>query len=180
MDFTAMNQFLTEESIKTHLEHLRQLKLKLSVMEKCYPEILGKDIFTINHLNLDRETKCEVTEIIKNIRAHEKYFGSFSMSKRKCERIKQVYSSVEKLIYDAYELARTNGEGFLFAYVDGRGRIGLEFSGDLSYPFSRYEPILALDAFEHAYFADYSFARDKYIKNALQYWNTQMIEEKLS
>ena len=156
MDFTAMNQFLTEESIKTHLEHLRQLKLKLSVMEKCYPDILGKDIFTINHLNLDRETKREVTELIKNIRAHEKYFGSFSMSKRKCERIKQVYSSVEKLLYDAYELARTNGEGFLFAYVDGRGRIGLEFSGDLSYPFSRYEPILALDAFEHAYFADYS------------------------
>ena len=59
MNFKAMNMFLSEENIKRHLEHLRTMKLKYSILEKSLPELKGRSIAQIVRLGINRKLKDE-------------------------------------------------------------------------------------------------------------------------
>lgn len=180
MKIDAMNLFLSRENIDKHLEHLRQARLRLSVLEKSYPKLSGLDLKEIYSLGLSRDVKDKAIYLHKYIKSHELFFNSFSLERNKCDNIKKYYSSRERFVYEIFRLASANAYGFIYVYIDGKRGPKIDFSADFANPFSRYEPCLALDLYEHTYFADYGFARDKFLRNTLTYLNVELLDMKLS
>lgn len=172
MNLNAMNLFLSEENIKRHLEHLRTQKLKYSILEKSVPELKGKSIKEILRSGIKRDIKDEATKLLLYIRSHEVFFNSFTELPRKSMNLINNYSSREKFIYDVYTSSMENDYGFLYVYNDKQGLTHIAFNKEMDGAFIRYEPILALDLYEHTYFADYGFAKDKFLRGALAYFDT--------
>ena len=78
------------------------------------------------------------------------------------------------MLYEAEVMARTINCGFIYIYINKIGKI--EISSDAEEVFINFNPILALDMYEHSYFLDYGFKKDKYIRAALSYFDTDMIK----
>ena len=166
MDTVAMNTFLSEGSIRQHTEHLRRLRLRHSVNEECYPEIKGKGLRAVSRMNIPVSERREIVENMRSIKAHELYFSSFSDTREAVKPLRRYYSSEDAFLYEALELSRDCHAAFLYVCVE-RGRPTLCVSRGEDDIFIAREPLLALDLFEHAYFSDYGFEREKYLKAAL-------------
>ena len=169
MNVKAMNMFLSEENIKRHLEHLRTHKLKLSILEKSQPELKGKDINEISKMSINRDIREEALNLIWYIKSHECFFKSFCQVQLKSECVLKYFSSREKFLYDLSVEAKEHDHGFLYVYLDRRGVPRTSFLAEPSGAFLKFTPILALDLYEHTYFLDYGFMKDKFISNALIY-----------
>ena len=57
--------------------------------------------------------------------------------------------------------------GFIYIFSAGGSSPRILHSSDIPRVFERDTPTLALDISEHAYFADYGFERDNYLKSAV-------------
>jgi superoxide dismutase len=69
-------------------------------------------------------------------------------------------------------MAMNVGSGFVGVWLRG-GRPQLFSVTDYALGLQG-KPILALDLCEHAYFGDYAFCKERYIKEALRYINTDV------
>lgn len=172
MNIKAMNMFLSEESIKKHLEHLRTEKLKLSILEKSVPEIKGKNISEIAKLSIKREVRDEALQLIWYIKSHECFFRSFCQVQLKSERLLRFFSSREKFLYDIFTEAMKYKYGFLYVFVDKRGMPRTAFESEHNIAFTKIDPILAIDLYEHTYFSDYGFMKNKFLNNSLSFLDT--------
>ena len=76
--------------------------------------------------------------------------------------------------------AKEREYGFLFVYLDKYGIPRCRFSTATDGAFINYEPILALDLYEHAYFNDYGFNRDRYLRSALEYLDLERLNSDIS
>ena len=168
MNFEAMNMFLSAENIKKHLEHLRTLRLKYSVLEKSVPEIAKRDILEISKLRISSQIREEATRLLWNIRSHELFFDSFT--DRPTWTNKEI--SREKLMYDILQMSYDKDYGFIYIYNDRNGRIKISHSIEYDGAFVTYTPGLCIDVCEHVYFCDYGFKKDRYVGGALSYLNT--------
>lgn len=171
MNIKAMSMFLSEDNIKRHLEQLRTYRLRLSILEKSLPELKGKDINEINRLPLERKAKEEALVLHWAIKSHECFFDSFSEMPGRSEMIDKHYSSRDSFIYNLYTEGMKSGCGFLYVYVN-RSVPKTLFLNEFDMSFLRIKPILTLDLFEHTYFLDYGFAKDRFLRSALSYLNT--------
>lgn len=170
----ALKGFLSEENIKRHFEYLRNLRLKLSIHEKSEPSLIGKSISEVSRMPLMADHREEVLRLKWRIKAHECFFGSFSLSPRSSELVNNHFCSRERFVYEIFLEAMKTEHGFLFVYLDKkRPRIVTESTGGGA--FIKYEPILAVDLYEHTYFNDYGFRKDRYIRNALMYLDTEKL-----
>ncbi len=167
MDFKAMNRFLSEENIKRHLEHLRTQKLRLSILEKSIPELGGKTMAQICRSNLKSAVKDEALDLMWYIRSHECFFDSFCENQQRNMLILKHFSSLEKYIYDIYTEAKGYNHGFLYMFIDKLGIPRTHYSDRYDGAFVKYKPCLAIDLYEHTYFSDYGFDRERFLKNAL-------------
>ena len=171
MDLKAMNMFLSEDNIKRHLEHLRNYRLKLSILEKSLPELKGKAMSEIIRTGFSRDIREEALRLIWYIKSHECFFDSFTESPKRSDRLAKAYSSREKFVYDLYLEAKDRDFGFLYVYLD-REMPKILFMSDWDRSFMKIKPLLALDLYEHTYFTDYGFAKDRFIRSALMYLDT--------
>lgn len=169
MNIKAMNMFLSEENIKRHLEHLRTQKLRLSILEKSEPNLKGKEMNEISRLSINREIREEALYLMWYIKSHECFFKSFCQVQLKSERVLKYFSSREKFLYDLSCQAKELDHGFFYIFLDKRGAPRTEFATNPSGVFMKYTPILALDLYEHTYFSDYGFMKEKFLSNALTY-----------
>ncbi len=174
MNIKAMNSFLSEDNIKRHLEYLRSLRLRLSILEKSLPELKGKGMVGIYRLPLDRAAKDEAIRLHWLIKSHEYFFDSFSESPGKNEIIKKHFGSRESFIYNVYTEAMYLDGGFLYIYMN-RGMPKTVFMSEADISLMKNEPLLALDLFEHTYFLDYGFSKEKFLRSALTYLNTNKL-----
>lgn len=150
-----------------HAEHLRTLKLQMSIFEKSYPELSGKSCREILRLPLKRTEREAAAALKADILAHELYFSSFSSPHQKSDCVRGAYGSEANFIYQLYRAAEGE-DGFLFIKPDRRGTpIWQICHRSLEGYLSAATPILAVDLCEHAYFYDYGFDRLSYLKNAL-------------
>lgn len=170
-----MNMFLSEDNIKRHLEHLRTLRLRYSILEKSFPELMGKEIKEILRMNIDKGLKDEALSLLRNIKSHECYFDSFTELPKRSDEVIRYYASREKFLYDLFCEGKEKEYGFLFVYIDKYGIARYSFSTLNDGAYLRYEPILAVDMYEHAYFNDYGFSKDKYLKSALEYLDLERL-----
>lgn len=171
MNTRAMNIFLSEENINRHLDYFRRLKLKYSILEKSFPFLTSKSLGEVASCNLNRADKFEVMNLLWEIYAHECYFNSFTSQPQRCDKIKAFYSSQDRFVYELYDMSKEQNSGFLFVYLDGKGKPSASISNKPDGAFVKYLPVLALDLCEHSYFADYGFKKDKYIRSALTYFD---------
>ena len=171
MDISAMNMFLSEDNIKRHLEHYRTQKLRLSIIEKSFPLLKGRTIGVIWRLSIDRTARAEAIWLKWYIESHGCFFDSFSISLQKSKIISKAYSSCEKFLYEIYLEAMKREYGFLYVYLD-KGAPKIIFEAEPNIAFLKVKPILCFDLYEHTYFSDYIFGKEKFIRSALTYLNT--------
>ncbi len=160
-------EFISRTNCEIHKEHLRTLKLRMSIFEKSYPEMIGKSCKELLKLQIRRSEREEAAMLKADILAHDLYFASFSSPNSAAERVRDAYGSEALFLY---QLSRTalEADGFLFLFPDKKGApIWKACEEPLELLSQGIEPILALDLCEHAYFYDYLFDKGAYVKSAL-------------
>lgn len=171
--------FLSDANKSIHREYLRQLKLRMSIFEKSYPWIKGKNIREIARGRLKSDERDELIRIKAEVLAHEMYFSSFGES-HGAPSVRKEYGSEASFLYRLFCEAKECSEGgFLIVYIDKNKRIN-SYSGLEYYSvFDESRPCLALDLCEHAFFYDYLFEREKYIKSAISRFDLSKIENEV-
>ncbi len=163
----AMLHFLSKESINAHMEYMNMLKDKISVIEKSYEDLIGKSPEALLKMNLPRGCSAEVHELCVSYLSHKMYFSSFADNNAPCPGVKKFYSSEDALLYEILDMAKSSAEGFIYVFKGGEKPPRIIHSEDSKGVFQKNMPTLALDICEHAYFADYGFQRDRYLRNAV-------------
>ena len=163
--------FVSEDNLKLHLEYLNDLKLKLSVFSKSYPEFSGGDITRIKRSRIDKTLKTQVIALISEIKSHECYFDSFCISPKAYKQIRRYFSSEDGFVYEIFLAARSSNGNFVYVYSDKKGSPIISDS-------YHENPVFAIDISEHAYFLDYGFSRDEYLRRALGYLNLEKLSLK--
>ena len=172
-----IDKIISDGARRLHIDELSRMRLRYSVLEKSIPALSGVGIREILKLKLPRDVKREAVEAQGMIKAHELYFSSFAGGICRCDRIKEHHTSENAFLYDIMREALPFGEGFCFLMM---GRSGVyHFLTKMPCeafikPFAT--PVLALDLYEHAYFIDYGFEREEYLKRALSFWNLTLIK----
>ena len=172
-----MRSFLTEENIKKHQEYLRNLRLKYSVLEKSEPKLQAAEPADIIRLPIKQDIKREAIVLMSEIISHEVYFTSFSKMRTASPHIRKKFGAESSFLYELYKMAKEHRCGFLYIYADKYGGISpiIDKTGEILH--IKRKPLLAVDLFEHAYFSDYGFLREKYIENALAHLDLTKISE---
>ena len=162
-----MLYFLTEDSIKGHIEYMNTVFSRYMIYEKSIPELKGKTLSQIVKMRLDKSDKEKIVALLKEYYSHKTYFNSFSKNDKPCKEIKRFYSSENDFCYRAVERARVEDGGFLYILKGRKGSPVIAHTRDMPLLYISYTPILALDLCEHAYFADYGYNKDEYIRRAV-------------
>jgi superoxide dismutase len=171
---TGMECFLSEDAIELHKAYLNNLKLRYSVLEKCYPEIKGKSIQQLGRIkSIRREEK--IIEAKGEIICHELFFNSFGSPYQSSKNAREQYRSEACFLYEMQELASNNYVKYIIAYTD-YGKIKIKAINRFFEMQSISNPVLSLDVCEHAYFMNYAFDKEKYIKSALSYVNLSQLD----
>ena len=164
MDKNAMRFFLSEHNIDLHVQHLEELRLRLSIFSKSGYEIIGKSYHELCRIRLG-DARGEILSLASDIFYHELYFSSFGMGGTKAASRGSRYSSAAGFLYELEREAMRHTEGFLLVYQDS---VGAVIGHSASMVHRRLgEPKLAIDLAEHAYFIDYGFDKLSYVRAAL-------------
>jgi hypothetical protein len=165
MNFEGLNCFLSEDNLRRHREFLNTARLKLSILHKSDSRLKGITLDEARRLRGDRSLREELCSLLWCINSHEAYFDSFRVNPYVDPR-KRTMS--EKMLYDIYSLGMSKDHGFI--YISGEcDNVKLSFSDDNN-RFENFDgKILCLDLYEHAYFLDYGYNKDKYLKNAINH-----------
>ena len=172
-----MEDFFSIENLNLHKEYLRQEKIRYSVYEICYPEIKDKSLFELKHMRLGND-KEKIIGMKADIILHDVFFNSFGNRYEASEAIRGQYRTEQNFLYELYEASR-EGIGFTVVYID-KGKITVSSGEKLLESRREIVPLLTIDLCEHAYFLDYGFNKEEYLKNAISFLNLKKIEEKLS
>ena len=169
-------RFVSERALSLHKEYVEAERLRLSVIEKTYPELSGRSARDI--LRTKCADKREAARLKLNISCHELYFSSFGGQYAASEAIRRSYGSEATFLYKLGKFAEECGERFAFIYADGKA---VRVRGGDEWSLLRIdEGPLVIDLFEHAYFLDYGFDKKAYIKNLLPYLDLSLLDKKLS
>ena len=163
----AMLCFLSRDSILAHIDYMKNLRHRYSIIEKSYPALSGKDIFSCKGRGLPRTVRDEAEELMREYLSHKLYFSSFAENLSPCQKIRKFYPSEDSFCYEVLTLARKYNGGFIYIFSAGGSSPRILHSSDIPRVFERDTPTLAFDISEHAYFADYGFERDNYLKSAV-------------
>ncbi len=179
MNNEPLSRFLSEKSIFLHKEYLKNEKAKYSIFEKSFPEIVGRSFYELYAMrSLKRSVKEEAIALLANINLHELYFSSFCQNSLPCKEIKEYYSSESAFLYEAWLLGREKRGGFLYFYLDRRGKPCVAYTDTGIDAFLKAAPCLAIDLCEHAYFLDYGFEGGEYLRRALGFLDISRLTDK--
>ncbi len=175
MEKDSMRNFLSSENIGIHKEYLKKLKLKYSVLTKSDPRLLRLDIFDMRRKLPRSDIKSEAMSLLSEILSHEIYFSSFSDKRIRCPRLCERYGSENSFLYELFSAAKPHCHGFLYIFSD---KLGVRYEiSDGNYIFKNSLPCLAVDLYEHAYFQDYRFDRERYLEAAISNLDLSKITE---
>lgn len=165
-----MLDFLSEENIEIHKESVRQKKLKLSIIEKSVEGIKGANIREIMRQKLKKNDRDDALALMSDIRLHEIFFSSFAENTySSSEPVKRRYGSEASFLNELYRECMSQCFGFVCVFFL-EGNVSIETAAfELHKLFYHSDPILAIDVSEHAYFLDYGFDKERYLRSALPY-----------
>ena len=164
-----MMRFVGENTARLHREHLNNIKLRYSILEKSEPRLGGLTVGAIKTCRrVDSAIKSDAIALLSDISAHELYFSSYGMPGGRCERLRKTYGSESAFLYSVLKGALDFGEGYCFIADCGKAirSINVKSAREI-YLEPKIVPKLCIDLYEHAYFGDYGFNREGYLSAAL-------------
>ncbi len=179
MNKSVMREFLSEDNLNLHLSHLKNESHRYAILEKSISGLAGLDAREIARSGLKREERSEAIERLSYIESHKNYFDSFAHLTKKCDNVRKHFGSEEKFLYEVFECARYESYGFVYVYLDKRRQPKIEFAKP-SDAYIKFLPILSIDLYEHAYFLDYGFEKEKYLRAAISRLDIEKIENALT
>ena len=170
-----MCSFLDERYYEAHKEYLRGLKLRYSVFEHEFPVIKNVNYQELRRVKLARQDRINVQSLALEILLHEAYFSSFTSNENThSESVRELLCSEDNLKSQLYGMAMSSGVKFV-GVVERSDKAQLFVVNDYS-RFLDGQVIIAVDMCEHAYFGDYGFNKEKYIRYALKYINRSLFD----
>ena len=162
------------EGESLHREYLGNLRLRYSILEKSIDGLRGRGIGDIMRMRLPPEERLRCAELYARIRLHEIFFDSFSQNAvigaRRYKTVDRCFGSTSALAYELFCRARDEGEGFLCIYSRAN-KIEIKRGASSAELLIVGEPALCIDLCEHAYFPDYGFDRERYLRSSLERLN---------
>ncbi len=173
------DSFLSEENINEHKHYLEKMKIKYSVYETCNKAIANVDIKGLNRMRLG-EDKKDVVNLKSKILCHELFFTSFAAEPYSSSHIiRKKYRTESSFLYDIYTRGCNLDIGYIILYVV-KGNIGVFFGNEICELFLKTTPVLCVDMYEHSYFSDYGFEKEKYLEKALARWDLTKVDKILT
>ena len=164
-----MLSFFSEENYEIHKSYLRTLRLKYSILEKSMDGIKDKKINDIIRQKMKRSDKKDVVDLLWEIVLHEMFFVSFSENTfLMSELVSSIFGSEAAFLNEIFRMAMKIKCGFICVYTTPNN-IYLSSSDQLEYLFKYGTPVLSIDISEHAYFLDYGFDKERYLRSALPF-----------
>ena len=167
-------RFISERALSLHKEYVENERLRLSVIEKTYPELSGKCVKDI--LRSRCGDKIEAARLKLDIMCHERYFSSFGKHYSQSEAVRRSYVSEATFLYELGRIAESAGEKFIFIYADYK-RVKVICGDEWTLLKINGSPII-IDLSEHSYFLDYGFEKGRYINNLLPYLDLSLLDKK--
>ena len=168
-----MLPFISEENYMMHLEYVNQLRIKLCALEKII------NVSTVRRRRRIGEENAEKEMRVKNeVRLHDAYFASFS--EREFARspfVQRVFGSENELLMMLYKAAMKATHGFVGVEGHLNGKLCVFSCSDYVKLNEKFNPILAIDVCEHAYFYDFGFDKERYIRRALAHLSLDRIDD---
>ena len=165
-------RILSEEALDLHKDYLKEMKLKYSICEKSIPEISGKSIIEISRMRI-RERE-EIRALLSEILYHDVYFSSFGKEYQSSVAVKKRFRTEASFLYELHEVGKNAGDSFLLIYIN-KGRVDYAVAPKGSV--LRVQPVLAIDLCEHAYFLDFGFDREEYLRKTLSFLNLNSLDK---
>lgn len=159
-------ELVSKSALAVHREYLRTLNLRHSLFEKSYPTILGKPLDDYKSIySIPRNEREELYRLKGEILAHRLYFSSFFGDGRKAIITDGFRERCTELKYRIL-CDSLCSDGFLIIFTDG-GRVEHYAGQNYHRLIEKGSLLLALDLCEHAYFYDYGFDKESYVKKAV-------------
>ena len=164
-----MNEFLSEENILLHREYLKNKRLKYSILEDSAPSLKGADVRDVLRMRLNQYDRRDAISLLPEIKLHELFFSSFSSARfSHSDLVCDGWGNEAAFLNEIFIVGMSLICGFVCIYFSG-ARITVRGFVNCLDVFKFGEPLLALDVFEHAYFMDYGFDKERYLISALPY-----------
>ena len=172
-----MTEFFSDEAIERHKDYIRTQRLRYSILEKSINGIKDKEYEDILRQKMRANDKRDVITLLSLIKIHDCFFSSFSsVSGMRSELVKSQFGSEAGFLNALYKACMNIPVGFVSVSVK-KGKIGIKADADNLSHFLEAKPLLAIDVWEHAYFLDYGFDKEKYLRNTLPYLNLDKITD---
>ena len=179
MNKSILLEFLSEDNLNLHLSHLKNASLQYSILEKSVDGLSGLSVRDMSRSGLKRAERDEAFAKLSYIESHRNYFDSFAHLTKKCDAVRKCFGSEEKFLYEVFECARYESHGFVYVYLDSRRKPKIEFAKP-SDAYVKFSPVLALDLYEHAYFLDYAFEKEKYLRSAISRLDIEKLDKAIT
>ena len=170
---SGISAAVSERALRIHNEHLESLKLKYSVLEKSCPELRGKTLREI--MKFKTKYRAEAINLKSDIMLHELYFSSFGEAYQRSDCVRKSFGSEANFLYELFEFCKSQNNGYALIYLN-RGKIAFT-GGSCEQLCVMKNQHLCVDLCEHAYFLDYGFEREEYLKNLLPYLDISRIDK---
>lgn len=174
---------ISKASIENHLKLYEGYVKKLNEIEEKLKTV---DLTTANQVYSDlRELKLEYSFALGGVKHHEIYFEHLGGKGGEpkgflAEQIVKGFGSYEKWAAD-FKASGMAARGWVWAAYDWRFGKWFNYIGDSQNTFPIWEGsvAVALDVYEHAYWADYGTDRKSYIEAFMKNLDWEGIEERV-
>lgn len=164
-----MLSFFSDENIEIHKSFERVKKMRYSILEKSIIGIKGKNISEISGQKLKKRDKNDVLLLLSDISLHTIFFASFADNTfTSSDAVRASFGSEASFLNELFVRCMEIDHGFVCVY-NINGKISVGGGTDLQRLCLPYLPDLSIDVCEHAYFLDYGFDKERYLRAALPY-----------
>lgn len=170
-----MSEIFSDVQIGIHREYLEKLRLKYSILKKSGIGINSDNIRDIARQKIDPSLKKEALELLAEISAHELFFSSLGKIRQpESALIRKYYPSCAAFLNYLFRLGADTKYGFLGVEIRSGKPVGYTSENSLD-AILTHKPVLLVDMYEHAYFLDYGFDRERYLISCLSYLSLDII-----
>lgn len=159
--------FISDINYSTHKEAAGRDILRLGLLERSHPGIATASPKAIARMRARGVDMRAAAELKASVILHRVFFDSFSDEGAvPSAAVRRIFGSEAALLTRLYDSAMKLRIGFAAVVKSGREALVCASENALDILLAG-EPILAVDLFEHAYYGDYGFGKEAYLRDAL-------------